>query len=65
MITEANARFDDGFPTAEAAGTDLIGQFLSGLFGRRVEHDRLRYKDNVCLTKTYETLAVTEGIAPR
>ncbi|WOX16024.1 ATP-grasp domain-containing protein [Streptomyces sp. N50] len=64
LITEANLRFAGGFPAAEAAGADIVGQYLSGLFGHRIDHDRLRYKPDVRLTKSYETLAVTEGIAP-
>ncbi|MER6205968.1 ATP-grasp domain-containing protein [Streptomyces sp. NPDC001642] len=64
VITEANARFAGGFPAAEAAGADLVGQYLSGLTGHSVDHDRLRYKPDVRLTKSYETLAVTEGITP-
>jgi carbamoyl-phosphate synthase large subunit len=64
VITEANLRFAGGFPAAEAAGADLVGQYLNGLFGHRIDHDRLRYQPDVRLTKSYETLAVTEGIAP-
>ncbi|MBK6013547.1 ATP-grasp domain-containing protein [Streptomyces sp. MBT53] len=65
VIIEANARFGGGFPAAEAAGADLVGQYLNGLTGHPVDHDRLRYRPGVRLTKSYETLAVTEGIAPR
>ncbi|MFJ8142678.1 ATP-grasp domain-containing protein [Streptomyces sp. NPDC096013] len=64
VITEANLRFAGGFPAAEAAGADLVGQYLNGLFGHRIDHDRLRYRPAVRLTKSYETLAVTEGITP-
>ncbi|MGW1562808.1 ATP-grasp domain-containing protein [Streptomyces sp. NPDC002144] len=64
LITEANARFGGGFPAAQAAGADLIGEFLNGLFDRRIDHDRLRYRPDVCLTKAYHTLAVTEGTLP-
>ena len=64
VITEANLRFAGGFPASEAAGADLVGQYLNGLFGHRIDHDRLRYKSGVRLTKSFETLAVTEGIGP-
>ncbi|TLS45682.1 ATP-grasp domain-containing protein [Streptomyces montanus] len=60
VLTEANARVGGGFPAAEAAGADLIGQFLCGLFRQPVDHHRLQYKPDVCLTKYYETLAISE-----
>lgn len=60
VLTEANARVAGGFPAAEAAGADLIGQFLRGLFHQPVDHNRLTYKPDVCLTKYYETLAISE-----
>lgn len=59
VLTELNARAAGGFLLAEAAGADLIGQTLAGLWGRPVAHDQLRYRPGVCLTKYVETLAVS------
>ncbi|MEV0112537.1 ATP-grasp domain-containing protein [Streptomyces sp. NPDC050844] len=60
VMTEVNARVAGGFPASEAAGADLIGQLLAGLFRNPVDHDRLTYRDGVCLTKYTETLTVGE-----
>jgi carbamoyl-phosphate synthase large subunit len=49
-----------GFPLSEAAGADLVGQMLNGLFGRPVDHGRLRYTPGICLTKYIETLATSD-----
>ncbi|PLW66588.1 ATP-grasp domain-containing protein [Streptomyces sp. SCUT-3] len=61
VMTEVNARIAGGFPASEAAGADLVGQFLKGLFGLPVDHDRLQYRPGVRLTKYIETLAAGEG----
>lgn len=58
VLTEMNARIAGAFPLAEAAGADLVGQTLAGLWGRPIRHDLLEYKDEVFLTKYVETLAV-------
>lgn len=58
-MTEVNARVGGGFPLAEAAGADLVGQMMAGLFDEPVDHTRLRYTAGLCLTKYIETLAVT------
>ncbi|MGY2040607.1 ATP-grasp domain-containing protein [Nocardia gipuzkoensis] len=60
VITEMNARIAGGFLLAEAAGADLLGQTLAGLWQRRIDHDRLTYRPGVQLTKATTTLAVTE-----
>ena len=57
-ITELNVRIAGGSPLAEAAGADLVGQMVNGLFGRPVDHDRLTYKAGLFLTNYIETLAV-------
>ncbi|MFF4403640.1 ATP-grasp domain-containing protein [Streptomyces sp. NPDC001404] len=57
-ITELNVRIAGGFPLAEAAGADLVGQMVNGLFGLPVDHDRLTYRTGVFLTNYVETLAV-------
>ncbi|MFB7465830.1 ATP-grasp domain-containing protein [Streptomyces sp. NPDC056224] len=61
VMTEVNARVAGGFPASEAAGADLTDQLLAGLFKNPVDHDRLQYKPDVCLTKYTETLIVEEG----
>ncbi|MFG2177498.1 ATP-grasp domain-containing protein [Streptomyces abikoensis] len=57
-ITELNVRVAGGFPLAEAAGADLVGQMVNGLFGLPVDHTRLTYRAGVFLTNYVETLAV-------
>ncbi|MFI0977794.1 ATP-grasp domain-containing protein [Streptomyces sp. NPDC021093] len=57
-ITELNVRIAGGFPLAEAAGADLVGQMVNGLFGLPIDHDRLTYRAGVFLTNYVETLAV-------
>lgn len=57
-ITEINLRIAGGFPLTEAAGADLVGQMVNGLFGLPVDHNRLTYRTGVFLTNYIETLAV-------
>ncbi|MEV6796513.1 ATP-grasp domain-containing protein [Streptomyces sp. NPDC051320] len=63
VMTEVNARVGGGFPASEAAGADLTGQLLAGLFEHHVDHERLRYAPAVRLTKYTETLT-SEGTQP-
>lgn len=63
VFTEANARVGGGFPAAEAAGADYVGQLLRGLFDQEIDHDRLSYRPDVTLTKYTETLTTSEGDA--
>ena len=58
-LTEGNARLAGAFLASEAAGADLVGQLLAGLFGRPIDHARLEYTPHVVLTKYAATLAVT------
>lgn len=60
-ITELNVRIAGGFPLAEAAGADLVGQMVNGLFGLPVDHTRLTYRAGVFLTNYVETLAVGDA----
>ncbi|MFJ1599401.1 ATP-grasp domain-containing protein [Streptomyces sp. NPDC088261] len=60
-ITELNPRIAGGFPLAEAAGADLVGQMVKGLFGLPVDHSRLTYRTGVFLTSCTETLAVGDA----
>ncbi|MBV9026464.1 MAG: ATP-grasp domain-containing protein [Streptomycetaceae bacterium] len=64
VMSELNARVAGGFLLSEAAGADLVGQALSGLFGLPVDHDRLSYKPGVYLAKYTETLAAGEQDLP-
>ncbi|MER5969686.1 aminotransferase class I/II-fold pyridoxal phosphate-dependent enzyme [Streptomyces sp. NPDC002055] len=57
-ITELNVRVAGGFPLSEAAGADLVGQMVRGLFGMPVDHNRLTYQAGMFLTNYVETLAV-------
>lgn len=58
VILEANARFAGAFLLSEAAGADLVGQALNGMFCLPVEHRRLAYQPGIYLTKYIATLAV-------
>ncbi|MFJ1742586.1 ATP-grasp domain-containing protein [Streptomyces microflavus] len=51
VITEVNHRLAAGFRLSEAAGADLVGQMLNGLFGNPVDHRRLAYQPGIHLTK--------------
>ncbi|MFI6132722.1 ATP-grasp domain-containing protein [Micromonospora sp. NPDC051141] len=57
LITEVNARVAGAFPISEAAGADLTGQFLNGLFDRPIDHHRLRAATDIHLIKYVETIA--------
>ncbi|MGV4984680.1 ATP-grasp domain-containing protein [Streptomyces sp. NRAIS4] len=57
-ITELNVRVAGGFALAEAAGADLVGQMVNGLFGLPVDHDSLTYRTGVFLVNCIETLHV-------
>ncbi|MFI1154964.1 ATP-grasp domain-containing protein [Streptomyces sp. NPDC020817] len=56
-ITELNLRIAGGFSLTEAAGADLVGQMVNGLFGLPVDHSRLTYRTGMFLTSYIETLA--------
>jgi carbamoyl-phosphate synthase large subunit len=56
LITEVNARIAGAFPISIAAGADLVGQFLNGLFARPVDHDRLRFTPETYLIKYVDTI---------
>lgn len=66
-ITELNVRVAGGYALTEAAGADLVGQMVRGLFGLPVDHDRLIYRSGMCLTNYVETLAVGDAatLAPK
>jgi len=60
-VTELNPRIAGAFPLAEAAGADLVGQMVNGLFGLPVDHDRLAYRAGMFLTSCTETLATGDA----
>ncbi|MFE5220244.1 MULTISPECIES: ATP-grasp domain-containing protein [unclassified Streptomyces] len=57
-ITEVNVRIAGGYALTVAAGADLVGQMVNGLFGLPVDHDQLTYRTGVFLTNYLETLHV-------
>lgn len=55
VITEANARFAGAFLASVAAGADLVGEAVRGMFELEINHARLRYRPGVRTTKYIET----------
>ncbi|MFE3410964.1 ATP-grasp domain-containing protein [Streptomyces mirabilis] len=64
VMTEINARFAAGFLLSEAAGADMVRQTVNALFHREVDHDRLRYKPDVYLTKYVAVLSTKSRDVP-
>lgn len=60
-ITELNVRVAGGFALSEAAGADLVGQMVRGLFGQPVDHDSLTYRSGMFLANGIETLRVGDA----
>ncbi|KUM97352.1 hypothetical protein AQI95_41775 [Streptomyces yokosukanensis] len=60
-ITELNVRVAGGFALTEAAGADLVGQMVRGLFGQPVDHDSLTYRPGMFLASCVETLHVGDA----
>lgn len=58
VITGINAHVSAGFACSTAAGADYLGQLMGALFGRPVDHSRLRYAPHVRLTRHHATLDV-------
>jgi carbamoyl-phosphate synthase large subunit len=54
-------RVAGGFPLTEAAGADLVGQMVNGLFGLPIDRTRLAYRNGVFLTNYIETLAIGDA----
>jgi carbamoyl-phosphate synthase large subunit len=55
-FTEANPRFSGGLPLSLAAGADLVGEYLRGVFGRPVRAERLAYRTDVTMLRYYEEI---------
>lgn len=58
VIHELNVRIAGGSALSEAAGADLVGQMVNGLFGLPVDHGQLTYRTGVFLANYLETLRV-------
>lgn len=59
VLLEANARFAGAFTVSEAAGADLVGQALNGMFGQPVQHSRLAYQPGVRVTRCVQALVTS------
>ncbi|AUH41640.1 hypothetical protein CXR04_16625 [Streptomyces sp. CMB-StM0423] len=64
VITHVNAHVSAGFACSTAAGADYLGQVMGGLFGRPVDHSRLRYAPHVRMVQHHATLDI-HGAPPR
>ncbi len=54
MFTEVNPRFSGGLALSIAAGADLVGQYVNGLFGLAIEPARLRYRPGVRMLRYFD-----------
>jgi carbamoyl-phosphate synthase large subunit len=54
MFTEVNPRFSGGLALSLAAGADLVGQFVNGLFELPIELSRLRYRSGVKMLRYFD-----------
>ena len=50
-FTEINPRFSGALPLSLAAGSDLVGQYVDGVFGRELDPASLRYQPNVAMVR--------------
>ncbi len=57
-IVEVNPRFSGALPLSLAAGADLVGQFVRGMYGFGIEPERLSAKPGVGLVRYFEDLIV-------
>ncbi|MBV9410902.1 MAG: ATP-grasp domain-containing protein [Acidimicrobiia bacterium] len=51
---EVNPRFSGGLPLSLAAGADLVGEYLRGIFGEPLRRERLEYRPGVTMTRHFE-----------
>ena len=54
MFTEVNPRFSGGLALSIAAGADLVGQYVNGLFGQAIDPARLRYRPGVRMLRYFD-----------
>ena len=59
MFTEVNPRFSGGLALSLAAGADLVGQYLNGVFERPIDPAKLRYRPGVRMLRYFNE--VIEG----
>jgi carbamoyl-phosphate synthase large subunit len=53
-FVEVNPRFSGGLPLSLAAGADLVGEYLRGIFGEALRRERLEYRPGVTMTRHFE-----------
>lgn len=53
-FVEVNPRFSGALPLSLAAGADLVGEYLRGVTGRALRHDRLSFRPGVSMARYYE-----------
>jgi len=54
MFTEVNPRFSGGLALSIAAGADLVGQYVNGLFDLPIDPARLRYRPGVRMLRYFD-----------
>ena len=54
MFTEVNPRFSGGLALSIAAGADLVGQYVNGLFDLAIDPARLRYRPGVRMLRYFD-----------
>jgi carbamoyl-phosphate synthase large subunit len=55
-FVEINPRFSGGLPLSLAAGADLVGEYVRGIFGEPVRRERLEFRSGVTMTRHFEEL---------
>ena len=54
MFTEINPRFSGGLALSLAAGADLVGQFVNGLFDLPIDTTKLHYRPGVKMLRYFD-----------
>jgi len=55
-FVEVNPRFSGGLPLSLAAGADLVGEYVRGIFGEPLRRERLEFRSGVTMTRHFEEL---------
>jgi carbamoyl-phosphate synthase large subunit len=55
-FVEVNPRFSGGLPLSLAAGADLVGEYLQGVFGEPIRPERLAFRSGVTMIRHFEEL---------
>ena len=58
-FVEVNPRFSGGLPLSLAAGADLVGEYLHGMFGHPLRPERLRYRSGVSMLRYFAEVIET------